>query len=108
MKLLLASVAAGLVAVSACGPKLPPELGAPTRIPPRLVAFDNAYGNATALTVYVRVDADAELTLPASCSGKTCTFIVPLSNGPHTVLLAVEHEGMRSEATTVTLDPAPR
>ena len=106
MKLLVASATAGLVALSACGPKLPPELGAPTRIQPRLVAFDHAYGNATALTVYVTVDAGAELTLPASCSGKTCTFILPLSNGPHSVLLAVGHEGQRSEATTVTLDPA--
>jgi len=106
VKLLVVGIAAGLVALSACGPKLPPELGAPTRIQPRLIAFDNAYGSATALTVYVTVDGGAELTLPAACSGKSCMFTLPLSNGPHAVLLAVEHEGRRSEATTVTLDPA--
>jgi hypothetical protein len=52
----------------------------------------------------VIVDGGREQTLVASCSEKTCGFEIPLTNGPHTVLLSVEQGGKRSTPTTVTVD----
>lgn len=73
---------------------------------PRAVAFDNVYGRTPAMKVYVTVDTGAEMTLFATCDQKTCTVGVPLTNGPHTLLLAVEQDGKRSEPTKITLDTA--
>jgi hypothetical protein len=70
----------------------------------RKVEFDNVYGKTSSLTVHVIVDGGREQTLVARCSEKTCGFEIPLTNGPHTVLLADEQSGKRSTPTTVTVD----
>lgn len=74
------------------------------------VAFDNGYGPITTLQVHMTVDGAAEQTYPAACDAKTCTFLVLLTSGPHTLTLAVERDGMRSEVTTFTVEapPAPK
>ena len=68
------------------------------------VAFDNSYGPITTVQVHVTVDGGAEQTYPAACDEKTCTFLVLLTTGPHTLTLAVERDGMRSEVTTFTVE----
>ena len=70
----------------------------------RKVEFDNVYGRTSSLTVHVSVDGGREQRLVASCSEKTCGFEIPLTNGPHTVLLSVEQDGKRSTPTTVNVD----
>ena len=99
---------AALTLVAACGAQSSSSTGslslAPRSAQVRRVAFDNSYGPATALQVHVAVDGAAEQTYPAACDAKTCTFLVLLTNGPHTLTLAVERDGVRSDVTTFTVE----
>jgi hypothetical protein len=96
----LLTLCAALIAPLACTSRerLPSE----TRT--RKVEFDNVYGKTSSLTIHVTVDGGREQTLLANCGEKTCGFEIPLTNGPHTVLLSVEQGGKRSTATTVNVD----
>jgi hypothetical protein len=101
---------AALTLVAACGARS--STGAlslaPRNAQVRRVAFDNSYKPAATLQVHVTVDGGAEQTYPAACDEKTCTFLVLLTNGPHTLTLAVERDGLRSEVTTFTVEgPSP-
>jgi hypothetical protein len=89
-----------LIATVACTSREGPSSDARTR----KVEFDNIYGKTTSLTVHVTVDGAPERTLVATCGEKTCGFEIPLTNGPHTVLLSVTQGGKRSTATTVNVD----
>jgi hypothetical protein len=100
----LVTIAAALAILAACGAKTPPVPRSPAGSGLRTVAFDNVYGNVASLTVYASVDGGMEQKLPATCNAKTCTFTIPLSNERHQLLLAVEQNGKRGEATKVTLD----
>jgi hypothetical protein len=71
---------------------------------PHTVAFDNAYGAARQLTVYVGVDGAEEQKQTADCTPAACTFSLPLTDGPHTLAVAIEHNGRRSSQTTVNVD----
>ena len=103
---------AALTLVAACGTRS--STGtlslAPRGAQVHRVAFDNSYGPATTLPVHVAVDGGAEQTYPAACDEKTCSFLVLLTSGPHTLTLAVERGGIRSEPTTITVEvpPAPK
>ncbi len=70
----------------------------------RTVAFDNVYAGIKTITVHVKVDGGTEQTLTATCTVETCTFALPLSNGSHTLAMAVTVKGERSRTSTVTLD----
>ena len=96
----LLTLCAALIAPVACTSR--ERLTADTRT--RKVEFDNVYGTTSSLTVHVTVDGGREQSLMATCSEKTCGFEIPLTNGPHTVLLSVEHGGKRSTATTVKVN----
>lgn len=96
----LLTLCAALIAPIACTSR--ERLSSDART--RKVEFDNVYGKTSSLTVHVTVDGGREQTLMASCSEKTCGFEIPLTNGPHTVLLSVEQGGKRSTATTVNVD----
>ena len=96
----LLTLCAALLAPVACTSR--ERLPSDTRT--RKVEFDNVYGKTTSLAVHVTVDGGPEQSLVATCSAKTCRFDIPLTNGPHTVLLSVEQDGKRSSATTVTVD----
>lgn len=104
MKRSLVTSVAALTIFAACGAKSPAVPGSPPGSGRRTIAFDNVYGNVVSLTVYTSVDGGAEQKLPAACNPKTCTFAIALSNEPHELLIAVEQNGKRGEATKVTLD----
>ena len=97
---------AALTLVAACGTRS--STGALSLAPRDAqvhgVAFDNSYGPITTLQVHVAVDGGTEQTYPAACDAKTCRFLVLLTTGPHTLTLAVERDGLRSEVTTFTVD----
>jgi hypothetical protein len=76
----------------------------PPPVRQRTIAFDHIYGNVTSVTVHVAVDGGPEQIQVAACDKQTCSFRLMLGNGRHTLQLAVEQHGRRSEPTTVTLD----
>ncbi len=107
----LALMFLGIVAltlVAACGAQSSSSTGslslAPRGAQVNRVAFDNTNGPITTLQVHVTVDAALEQTYPAACDAKTCSFLVLLTSGPHTLTLAVERDGSRSEVTTFTVE----
>ena len=77
---------------------------APDKARERTVAFDNVYGNAKRLQVYVVVDNTPEQGASAKCDAKTCTFKLRLTNARHELMMSVEQDGRRSAPTRVTLD----
>ena len=84
------------------------EPGSRARTPPdirlRSVAFDNRYGDAERLAVYVKVDDLREEMVSATCDAKTCTFQLAMRDGVHELLISVDHNGRRSDPAKVTLD----
>ncbi len=70
----------------------------------RSVAFDNRYGDAERLSVYVKTDDQPEQMVSATCDAKTCTFQLAMADGVHELLIAVDHNGQRSDPAKVTLD----
>ena len=70
----------------------------------RKVAFDNLYGNAERLTIHVRLDGGDERALQATCDPKVCTFDLEMTNARHELVIAVEQNGVRGGATSLTLD----
>lgn len=98
---LLGTVAVALLLQVACRSE---TASIPSPLRKRVIAFDNIYGSITSLTVHVAVDGAPEQTQNASCIEKTCTFQLMLTDGLHTLVLAVEQQGRRSESATVALD----
>lgn len=100
---------AALTLVAACGARS--STGslslAPRGAQVHRLAFDNSYGPITTLQVHLTVDGGTEQTYPAACDEKSCTFLVLLTTGPHTLTLAVEQEGRRSEVTTFIVEAPP-
>ena len=77
------------------------------RAPPtreHVVAFDNLYGDAAQLPVYVTVDGLGEQKVTAACDAKTCTFSLAMRLGVRELLISVDHNGQRSEPSRVRLD----
>jgi hypothetical protein len=83
----------------------PPQ---PPEVRVHVVGFDNRYGNLERLPIYVSVDNRPEQASVAACNPATCTFELPLPDGPHQVRIWVELDGKRSEPTSVTLDTTVR
>ena len=100
MKLLLCIAASGMVMLAGCRPVDPPA----TDVPSRTVAFDNVYGAANRLPIYVTIDGGPEQSLTATCDAKTCSFKLPLSNARHELAISVEQGGRRSAPSRVTVD----
>jgi hypothetical protein len=73
-------------------------------IPQRTVAFDNLYGSAATVPVFVTVDDGLEQALTATCDAKACTFKVRLTNARHELTVSVIHDGRRSAPARVTVD----
>ena len=69
-----------------------------------VLGFDNRYGSADRLTIHVSVDKRPEQPNVATCGPVTCTFKLPLPDGPHEILISVEHNGRRSAPSRMTVD----
>jgi hypothetical protein len=100
--LLLAGVAVAIVAIG--GAYWAFRTLSEPDIPQRTVAFDNLYGSAAEVPIFVTVDGGLEQDLTATCDAKACTFKLPLTNARHELTVSVVHDGRRSAPAHVTVD----